>query len=106
MIARNVRTSAGEADLLCTAPDRRTMVVVEVKFRAAGSGHDRALVAPEAAVDAEKRRRLRRVARRLAAANGWSDRPWRLDVVAVEKNAAKAKPEVRHLEGVPWGSER
>ena len=33
VIGRNVHVGVGEADIVCVAPDRRTIVIVEVKAR-------------------------------------------------------------------------
>jgi putative endonuclease len=80
VLGRNVRLRGGEIDLLCLAPDERTIVVVEVKTRERSSGVYR----PEAAITARKRRTLARLAQRVQAANKWQDRPIRVDVVAIE----------------------
>lgn len=81
VLGRQVVTRAGEADLVCEAPDGVTIVVVEVKTRSATAA---AFAAPELAVDPAKQRRLVAVARELARLNGWRDRPIRIDVVAAE----------------------
>jgi putative endonuclease len=101
VLGRNVRMAVGEADLLCIAPDRRTIVVVEVKTRLRGSSRSLLgeIVAPEASVHAHKRRKLRAVARAIVCANGWSGRPCRIDVVAVEWPAAGGRPVLRHTPG-------
>ncbi|MBX3357141.1 MAG: YraN family protein [Phycisphaeraceae bacterium] len=93
ILARNVRVPMGEADIVCVAPDRRTIVVVEVKTRRTIPG--RIQPPPEANIHAHKRRKLLSVARHLAAANRWNDRPVRIDVVAVEW-PARGKPILRH----------
>lgn len=96
MLARNVRVPMGEADLVCVAPDGRTVVVVEVKCkRIAGGG--RAAPPPEASIHARKRRKLLQIARWLRRANGWEDRPVRIDVVAVDW-PERGGPSVRHYE--------
>jgi putative endonuclease len=100
VLARNVRVQGGEADLVCLAPDRRTIVVVEVKARRRGLSALSDQVPPEAAVHADKRRNLARIARTLARINRWTDRPLRIDVVAVEWPAdPKARPTLRHWIG-------
>jgi putative endonuclease len=101
VIGRNVRMAVGEADLVCIAPDRRTIVVVEVKTRLRGSNRSvlGEIVPPEASVHVAKRRKLRSVARAILAANGWRDRPCRIDVVAVEWPAAGGRPTLRHSPG-------
>jgi Holliday junction resolvase-like predicted endonuclease len=61
VVDRNVRLPIGEADLVCLAPDRTTIVVVEVKTRRRGAGLSvlGETVPPEASVHSEKRRKLR-----------------------------------------------
>lgn len=95
LLGRNVRTRAGEADLVCLDPDGRTIVIVEVKTRQAAPA--RSAPRPEASVHRRKQRRLRSVARLLSRANGWTDRPVRIDVVAVDWPRDGGKPTVRHL---------
>jgi len=97
VIGRNVRCRAGEADIVCIAPDRRTVVVVEVKTRRATGGGP----PPEANVHARKRAKLLAVTRYLARANRWEGRPVRIDVVAVEWPAegARGRPVLRHHVG-------
>lgn len=101
VIGKNIRTLAGEADLLCIAPDRITMVIVEVKSRTLRRGESAAAIPPEASVTREKRLTLQRVARLLARANAWENRPWRIDVVGVEFPAG-GKPVVRHTQDLRW----
>jgi putative endonuclease len=96
VLARNVRLGFAEADLVCEAPDRRTIVVVEVKTRRRGG---RPGPAPEASVGARKRRKLIAAARYLVKANGWHDRPVRVDAVAMEW-PEHGEPTLRHLVGV------
>jgi Holliday junction resolvase-like predicted endonuclease len=81
-LARNARLAGGEIDLVMLAPDRRTVVVVEVKAKLAPIDHDRA-PPPEASVTRTKRRQLIKLTRALIAAEGWHDRPVRIDVVGV-----------------------
>lgn len=105
VLGRNVRLRCGEADLVCRAPDRRTMVIVEVKARVRREGQPvaSATILPEAGITSAKRRHLRAVARSLITANKWHDRPVRIDVVAVEYHASPAAheqpPLVRHYVG-------
>lgn len=81
----------GEIDVV--AYDGGTLVFVEVKTR-----RREGLLATERAVDAHKRRRLGRAARRYRSLFGvWSD-PFRFDVVAVLLPAA-GRPRVRLLRG-------
>ena len=92
-IGRNLRMRGGEIDLLCLAPDERTIVVVEVKARE----HSQGVYTPEAAITPAKRRTLVRLARHIRAANGWQGRTIRIDVVAVEVGTG-SRPECRHYE--------
>jgi putative endonuclease len=98
ILGRNVRLEIGEADLVCLAPDRATIVVVEVKTRRRGANRSLLgeIVPPEASVHSHKRRKLGAVARALARSNGWLERPVRIDVVAVEWPSDGAKPTLRH----------
>jgi putative endonuclease len=93
---RSPRDRRDEIDLVCR--DGEVLVFVEVKTRAAG-----ALVGGYHAVDARKRRILRRAARvYLRGLRGARPGTVRFDVVEVEwVTAAGARPEVRHFENVP-----
>ena len=70
-----------------TAPDGRTVVVVEVKARLRG-GAD--APPPEANVTPAKRRQLVKLTDALVLAERFRDRPVRIDVVAVEFEASFA----------------
>jgi putative endonuclease len=101
VVDRNVRLPIGEADLVCLAPDRTTIVVVEVKTRRRGAGLSvlGETVPPEASVHSEKRRKLRAIARSLSRANSWQARAVRIDVVAVEWPEDGSDPIMRHHVG-------
>ncbi|MGP1309018.1 MAG: YraN family protein [Phycisphaerales bacterium] len=100
-LGANVRTHAGEIDLIMLAPDKRTIVFVEVKARrSAGDGGTRP--PPEASVHAGKRAKLRLLANQIARDRGWQDRPLRIDVVAVEW-VGDAPPAIRHHENAVAG---
>jgi len=92
IVARNLRIGPGEADLVAVAPDRRTVVVVEVKTRLMGAGHPE----PERSITARKRATLVGVARAVVARGGWRDRPIRIDVVAIDWPAGRGEPALRH----------
>lgn len=94
IIARNVRTPAGEADIIAMAPDRRTIVVVEVKTRTLSGGFP---AAGERAITREKKRRLIAVTMQIARGRGWADRPLRIDVIVIEQDGRNA-PVIRHHE--------
>jgi len=80
ILAANYRCRAGEADLIAldTADGAETLVLVEVKTRTSDRYTD-----PAAAVDAEKRRRLRNIARHYLAERPAADLPVRFDIVSV-----------------------
>jgi putative endonuclease len=99
VIGRNLRFRRGEIDLLCIAPDERTVVLVEVKSRAQSRGVYR----PEAAITSRKRRTLHALANQVRKSNNWDDRPVRIDVVAVELGGGEqsgGRIECRHYESV------
>lgn len=97
IIGRNLRVPMGEADVLCIAPDRRTVVLVEVKTREPAIGEGPTLHRPpEASVHAEKRAKLRAILRHLVRANRWRNRPCRIDVVAIDWPRDGAEPVIRH----------
>jgi len=98
ILGRNVRVPMGEADLVCLDPDRRTVVLIEVKARVRRAGAiGGSRVAPEANVHEHKRRKLLRIARFLRRANRWEGRPFRIDVVAVEwPGSVRGRPILRH----------
>ena len=92
VLARNVRVPrVGEIDLV--ALDGPALVFVEVKTR-----RDRAFGPPEEAVTPAKRRTLAACAEAWRTGRGWTARPWRIDVVAVDLSSGR--PDIRHLEGI------
>ncbi len=94
VIGRNARTKTGEIDLICEERRTRCIVFVEVKSRWADAPPDQR-IAPEVNITPHKRRKLIAVANDLVRRRGWSDRPLRIDVVAVEL-APRNKPAIRH----------
>lgn len=80
IVARNVRTPIGEADLI--AHDRRAdvMVLVEVKTRLHAAGRR-----PESNITAAKARKLAQLVGVLGRRDGWPTNGWRIDVVAVDR---------------------
>jgi len=78
ILARNVRTSRGEIDLV--ALDAGVVVFVEVKSRRRGGALE--------AVDLRKQRRLSRLATAFLARAGWLDRAARFDVIGVAPDGA------------------
>ena len=95
ILARNYRCPAGEADLIAldTRGGTDTIVFVEVKCRREGQ-----YVNPESAVNADKRRRLQRVAAYYLASRGAADIAVRFDIVAIVAPPGQP-PQIRHLPG-------
>jgi putative endonuclease len=102
ILARNARLHIGEADIVAESPDRRDIVICEVKTRLRGSGRSVQgdSIAPEASVHARKRSKLGAIARSLSRANGWQNRPVRIDVIAIDWPADGSEPQLRHHVGI------
>ena len=99
VIGRNVHVGVGEADIVCIAPDRKTLVIVEVKARRVTW---REQPRAEESVGARKRQKLRLVAQLIAKKPGLSDRPVRIDVVGIDL-PDRGKAVVRHYESAVGG---
>jgi putative endonuclease len=89
IIATNWHCAYGEADLI--AEQARELIFVEVKTRRGD-----ALGAPEEAVTAAKRRKLIATAQTYLMEQGIEDRPFRIDVIAVQLTPAGRLVEIRH----------
>lgn len=97
-LGRNLRANIGEIDLLFEAPDRRTVVIVEVKARTVQPGSADRL--PERAITSAKARKLASLARSFARRSDLRGRPLRIDVVAVDFNPGSHQPaDIRHYPG-------
>lgn len=95
ILERNARMGRlGELDIV--ALDGRTLVFVEVKTRRGA-----AFGPPEEAVTPSKLRTVAACAEAWRAARGWTDRPYRIDVVAIDFGGAA--PQARHLADIPLG---
>lgn len=92
IVARNLRTRHGELDLVAVAPDRRQLVVVEVKAGRAG-----ATLPPELHVTPAKQRKIAGLAAELVRRKRLGVGRVRFDVIAVEF-ADNADPILRHHE--------
>ena len=98
ILAANYRCPSGEIDIIAldrsTRRDsgRETIVFVEVKTRS-----DDAYNAPESAVDARKRRRIRKAARYYLSHYPTDQYLVRYDIVAIVA-PADAKPRIKHIE--------
>ena len=96
-ILKNARVPLGEADIVCLAPDEKTIVVVEVKTRRLSKDPEKQAPPPEANITAHKRRKLVQVTESLAKKHRWTDRPLRIDVIAIDI-PTRGKPEIRHFQ--------
>ncbi len=94
VIGCNLSNRFGEVDILAEAPDRRTIIVVEVKGSVIAADH-RLSVRPEQRVGHRKQRRLVALAGQVARRYGLTQRPIRFDVVGVELSR-DAGPVIRH----------
>ena len=93
VVARRWRSSRQPGDLDLIAWEGETLCFVEVKSR---SNHD--IATAESAVDADKRRMIRRMARLYLAGLREQPRQVRFDIVSVYFNDA-ATPEIRVIPG-------
>jgi putative endonuclease len=90
ILARGNRLSPGELDLVAT--DHGTIVFVEVKTRQSHhTGH------PAEAVDANKQRRLTRLAVTFQKRHGLLEHPARFDVIAITWPQGKWRPTIEHI---------
>lgn len=97
VLGRNLRNRFGEVDILAEAPDRQTIVVIEVK---AGMPRDRDApaideLAPEVRVGRRKRRRLVALAGQMARRYRLTQRPIRFDIMGIDLPPNRP-PVVRH----------
>jgi putative endonuclease len=90
ILDRNVRTRAGEIDLV--AREGKTVVFVEVK-----TGRDLAGDPPQAAVNTRKQNRLGRLAHGYLKAKKLREVPCRFDVVSVIVNDEGGVKAIRHF---------
>jgi putative endonuclease len=90
IVARGDRAVLGELDLV--AVDGRTIVFVEVKTRESqDAGH------PAEAVDADKQRRMTRLALAYLRRHELLEYPARFDVLAITRPRDKRKPTIEHI---------
>jgi len=96
ILGRNLRVPMGEADIVCRAPDGRTIVLVEVKARVVGAARSPMQRSTESAVDEDKRRTLRAILRHLGSHNRWSRHARRIDVIAIDFDDRGELRSLRH----------
>jgi putative endonuclease len=92
ILARNVRTEAGEIDLI--ARKDGLLVFVEVKTR-----QGKQFGPPEEAITPVKQQRMADSAELWLAAHPEETGDWQLDVIAIYQPPGNAQPEILHLEG-------
>jgi len=99
ILDRNVRTRAGEIDLV--AREGKTIVFVEVKTRRDLEGEP-----PQAAVNTRKQNRLGRLAQGYLKSKRIRQSPCRFDVVSVIVNEEGGVKAIRHIPNAfsvsPW----
>jgi len=99
ILARNYRCPAGEIDIIALdrstrgVSGRETIVFAEVKTRS-----DDAYNTPESAVDARKRRRIRKAARYYLSRYPTQQHAVRYDIVAIVAPEG-SKPRINHIPG-------
>ena len=93
ILARNYRCALGEIDLI--AEERGELVFVEVRTRRVGG-----LVGPVESVTGPKQRRVVRAAELYLQVVVGVERPWRVDIVAVEVDRQGRVSRVEHLRNV------
>ncbi len=103
LVARNYMSPGMKGEIDLVGYDGRTLAFVEVKTRATQESlqsvtHVPALPSPEQAVNWEKRRNLKRMARQFLRARRVDPGSCRFDVLAIETNRG-APPQVRLHKG-------
>jgi putative endonuclease len=93
ILARNYRCRGGEVDIV--ADDHGELVFVEVRTRRL-----RGLVGPEESITYRKQQRLLCASEHYLQATAAADRPWRIDLVAIEVDGRGRVHRVDHLRSV------
>jgi len=95
LVAKNYTRPGMKGEIDMVGYDGSVLAFIEVKTRTA----DRSFPAnPEAAVDADKRRNLARMARNFLRERHAQDAPYRFDILAIETRSG-VRPEVRLHKG-------
>ena len=98
ILARNYRCSVGEIDIIALDSSTRrrdgaeTVVFVEVKTRSSDQYTD-----PEAAVDKDKRRRMRKTANYYLTTHDAGGFNARFDIVSILITDEQRKPQIKHI---------
>jgi len=90
VVERNYRCRMGEIDLVVEGPD--SLVFVEVRTK-----RQPCLYRPEETISSAKARRVVALAEHYLAGSGQEERPWRVDVVAVELNQQGTAVRINHF---------
>lgn len=90
ILARNVRTEFGELDLIARQAEQ--LVFIEVKARSSGQFGQ-----PEESVTIAKQQHLVDAAESYLQANPGLAEDWRIDVIAIRRNAG-GEPDIVHFE--------
>ncbi len=94
VVRRNYRCNIGEIDLV--AEDAGVVVIVEVRAKRVPC-----MVRPEETITRAKATRLMRLAEHYLVSTGQEDRPWRVDVVAIEMDSQDTPLRIeRYLDAV------
>jgi len=91
VLSKQHKTPFGEIDLICLDGDE--VVFVEVKSR-----KSRTFGYPEDSVTPEKIKHILASADHILQAKRWIDKPWRIDVIAIEYK--ELNPHVSHFVGI------
>ncbi len=97
VMERQARTRFGEIDLVCRDGDE--VVFVEVKTRKTDE-----FGPPETSITPTKFRHMARAAEAYIEERKWEDRPWRLDVVAIQLKET-GDPEILHFPAIDGPAE-
>lgn len=90
---RNLRVAGGELDLVAIDPDRKTVVVIEVK---ASRSTDTARWSPEMHANHAKRQQLLRLTQALGQRRDLRGHPMRIDLITVVQANESIAPTITH----------